>query len=152
MKKFTVLFLISASTIATSLGAQESGLGVGIILGAPTGLSCKAWTTSSTAIDAAAAWSLGRRSYLVLHADYLLHSFGLWEVEGGQLPLYYGIGGRVQFRDNGDDRIGIRVPVGIDYLFAKAPLDVFLELAPLLDLVPETEFQLDAGVGIRYFF
>ena len=123
-----------------------------MILGEPTGLSLKVWVARSTAFDAAAAWSLRGRNSLHLHADYLRHNFGLFTVQTGRLPLYYGIGGRVSFRDDDDHRVGFRIPVGIDYLFANAPLDVFLEVVPLLDLVPETDVDINGGAGIRYFF
>jgi len=49
-------------------------------------------------------------------------------------------------------KVGVRIPVGINYIFAKAPLDIFLEIVPMLELVPRTEFNLNGGIGIRYFF
>ena len=51
-----------------------------------------------------------------------------------------------------DSRIGIRIPVGLAYLVESEPLDVFVEIVPLLDLAPDTEFDLNASVGARYFF
>ena len=145
-------FLLAALTICTAVSAQDSGFGIGVIVGEPTGLSLKAWVTGSAAIDGAAAWSLRGNSSLHLHADYLHHNFGLFSLQTGRLPLYYGIGGRIRFREDDDHMIGFRIPVGIDYLFANAPLDVFLEVVPLLDLVPETDFDINGGAGIRYFF
>jgi hypothetical protein len=134
------------------ISAQDSGFGLGVILGEPTGLSLKAWIAGSAAIDAAAAWSLRGRSSLHLHADYLQHNFDLFKVQKGKLPFYYGIGGRIRFVDDDDARVGFRIPVGIDYLFANAPLDVFLEVVPLVDLVPDTDVDVNGGAGIRYFF
>jgi len=60
-------------------------------------------------------------------------------------------GGRIKFGED-DDFIGIRIPVGLAYLFEGAPVDVFLEVVPLLDVAPETEFTLNAAIGVRYFF
>lgn len=151
MIRTAVFFALIAVVSSGTAGAQDSGFGLGIILGEPTGLSGKLWIGNSVAVDGAAAWSFGKKSALHLHADYLVHSFGLFGVEKGKLPLYYGIGGRIKFKD-GDDKVGIRIPVGIDYLFANIPLDIFLEIVPLLDLTPSTEFALNAGIGIRYFF
>ena len=49
-------------------------------------------------------------------------------------------------------RLGARVPVGIAYVTRRSILDVFLEVVPLLDLVPNTDFGLNAAIGIRYRF
>ena len=64
--------------------------------------------------------------------------------------IYVGIGGRVVLADN--PSFGIRIPVGIDYLFADAPIDIFLELVPIMDLSPKTDFGIGGGIGIRYWF
>jgi hypothetical protein len=31
-------------------------------------------------------------------------------------------------------------------------VDVFLEIVPLVDLAPDTDFELNASVGARWFF
>ena len=82
--------------------------------------------------------------------DYLFHNYGIFKVKQGKLPLYYGIGGRVKFEE--ETRVGVRIPVGICYLFRNQPLDVFFEIVPILDLTPETDFDINASVGVRFFF
>ncbi len=145
-------------------GAQDRGFGLGIILGEPTGVSLKGWQGKSTAIDGALAWSFAGSDFFQIHGDYLAHNFSLLRVEKGKLPFYYGIGGRIKFfgndnnrgrgrdNDNNKTRIGVRVPLGLAYLFERTTLDIFLEVVPILDLVPETAFDLNAAAGIRYFF
>lgn len=147
------LALSAAVIIANNaLAAGGGDFGLGIILGEPTGISAKLWTGSRTAFDGAVAWSLGNNEEFHLHADYLVHNFSLIKVEKGRLPFYYGIGGRIRFADVGDDHVGVRVPVGLDYLFYNLPLDLFFELVPILDLAPDTDFDLNAAIGMRYFF
>ena len=87
---------------------------------------------------------------VLLQADYVWHFFNAISVSKGKLPIYVGIGGRVVLADN--TSFGIRIPVGIDYLFADAPIDIFLELVPIMDLSPETDFGIGGGIGIRYWF
>jgi hypothetical protein len=155
MYRTIVFLLLTVVTFYGSVGAQDSGFGLGIILGEPTGLSLKQWVDGNTAIDGAIAWSFGKHDALHLHADYLVHNFKLFKMEQGKLPLYYGIGGRIKFEENGHDeetKIAVRIPVGISYILANSPLDIFLEIAPLLDLTPSTEFDLNGAIGIRYFF
>lgn len=149
MFKFIIVFGLTVVFHCGTISAQDSGFGLGIVLGEPTGVSGKLWTEDSTAIDGAVAWSFEKKPTLYLHADYLLHNFNLFKVEKGKLPLYYGIGGRAKFEEKG--KIGVRIPVGINYIFPNVPLDIFLEIVPLLDLVPSTEFGLSVAIGIRYF-
>jgi len=150
MFRSIVSFLLTVVLLYSAAVAQEKNFGLGIIAGEPTGLSGKLWTEKRTALDAAVAWSFGKGSKLYLHGDYLFYNFNLFNVESGQLPLYYGIGGKLKL--GGDNTVGIRIPVGLNYIFANAPLDVFFEIVPVLDLIPGTEFDLNGGVGIRYFF
>jgi hypothetical protein len=51
-----------------------------------------------------------------------------------------------------DARLGARIPVGLEYIFPDQHFDIFLEVVPLLDLIPDTDFTLNAAIGARYFF
>ncbi|MBI1923007.1 hypothetical protein HYR99_02030 [Candidatus Poribacteria bacterium] len=157
MVKFVVILTLVAVCLGSLAFAQGSGLGLGIIIGEPTGLSFKSWTGPTTAVAGGIAWSFGDRDALHLHIDYLLHNFSLFPVGTGKLPLYYGIGGRVKLvanegKSKADNQIGVRIPVGISYIFSGASIDIFFELVPVFDLAPSTGFGLDEGIGIRYFF
>jgi len=133
-----------------NISAQNRGAGLGLIIGEPTGFSFKYWLSSTTAVDAALAWSFVDNGAFHIHADYILHSFDLIRVPEGKMPFYYGIGGRIKTSD--DARLGVRVPLGLAYLFQKAPVDIFLEVVPILDLTPKTDFRINAALGARYFF
>lgn len=151
---FPVLFLLCLNSVQ----AQGSGFGLGVIVGEPTGLSMKAWLSEGSAFDVAAAWSFEGRGFLHLHGDYLRH-VNVIDVSKGFLPFYYGIGARIRIRDderfrNDDEDIwlGLRIPLGMTYLFTNAPLDIFVEIAPVVELIPSTDVDLDGGLGIRYYF
>jgi hypothetical protein len=150
--------VIAASLLASpgSAAAQSRGFGLGVIVGEPTGLSAKLWQTRRTALDFAAAWSFVDDTAFHLHTDFVWHRFDLIDVSEGQLPLYFGLGGRVKFRDDdrgdSDAEVGIRFPVGLDYLFASVPFDIFVEIVPILDLAPDTDVTLNASLGFRYWF
>jgi hypothetical protein len=137
--------------LAAPVGAQEYPAGLGIIVGEPTGLSAKFWLGGNTAFDAAAAWSFVDEGAMHLHGDFLSHAFSLFDVESGALPVYYGIGARVKFNDN-DARVGLRVPLGLAYIFEGAGADLFVEVAPILDVAPETEVRVNGAAGVRYYF
>jgi hypothetical protein len=146
VKYITILFTL---ILISSLNAQDKGVGLGIIIGEPTGFSFKYWTSSTTAFDAALAWSFIDEGAFHIHADYILHSFNLIRVPEGKLPFYYGIGARL--KTSGDTRLGVRVPLGLAYLFQNAPVDIFLEIAPILDFIPKTDFRINAALGARYY-
>ena len=146
-----ILLLLVAVILCENIGeAQNKGFGLGIIIGEPTGLSGKKWTSNRTAVDAGLAWSFARGSSLHIHADYLWHFFDALKAEEETIPLYVGVGGRLKFDNNA--RFGIRIVGGVDFMVYSVPLDVFLEVAPIMDLIPATELGLNGGLGVRFFF
>ncbi len=136
--------------LGTAAFAQDRGLGLGVILGEPSGVSGKSWLSNKTALAGAVAWSLEGEEALHVHLDHLFHDFNSMPVEEGTLALYYGFGGRIKFADKGT--VSVRIPLGMNYWFENAPIDFFLEIVPMLDLIPNTEFNFNGGIGVRYFF
>lgn len=141
---FLFLFFTEAAN------AQSGKFGAGIIAGEPTGLSLKYRLSENNAIDAAAAWSFLKEAAFHVHADYLFHDYSLINVSKGKLPFYYGIGARLKLSEK--SRVGVRIPLGLSYEFANSPVDIFLEVVPLLDLAPSTELNLNGAVGVRFYF
>lgn len=128
-------------------------LGAGIILGEPTGASVKYWLNRTMAVDGAAGWSTHDHSDFYLHSDLLWHNFDVFPVKEGRLPVYIGVGGLVRFRDDHyDDQVGVRLPVGVSYMFENAPVDVFAEVAPAIDVTPYVRGEVTGGVGVRFWF
>lgn len=152
MKKIAILsILLILSLLVINGQAQEKKFDLGIILGEPTGLAAKYWTSRSTAFDIAGSWSFaGANDSFHLHADYLFHSFNVFKVEKGRLPFYYGIGARLSLQD--ETRFGIRVPLGLSYMFDGTPIDIFVEFSPVMDVVPATEVKFLGFIGFRYYF
>ena len=150
------ILIIAAAALLLFPGARALGasrIGLGVMAGEPTGLSLKAWGDSHHALDAAAGWAFGHGGWVYLHGDFLWHRYE-FDVEGvdASVPYYFGIGCRVLLRDERDSRLGVRLPLGLDYLFEDGRLDAFIEVAPVLDLIPETELRLTGGAGIRFYF
>jgi Protein of unknown function (DUF3996) len=144
------------NTSSTPVGLSESyagRLGAGIILGEPIGGSLKYWFNDTLAIDGAIGWSSHDNTDLYVHSDVLWHKFDLFPVSRGRLPLYFGVGGLIRFRDhNEDNQVGVRVPVGLSYMFDNAPMDIFVEIAPAIDVSPNVQGEITGGIGIRYWF
>ena len=123
----------------------------GAMIGEPTGLSAKLWTGTDEAVDFGAAWSFKENSRFQVHVSYLFHNFYFFDVDTGMFPIYFGVGGRVRVEED-DTRVGIRIPVGVEYVFEDYPIAVFLEIAPIVDFAPETDSDLNGGLGVRYIF
>lgn len=140
---------------------QDHGFGIGLILGEPTGLSAKLWTSKTNAFDFGLGVAVGgdRLTYkgnyngdgrMHFHMDYLWHSFrAINSTE--RFPLHYGIGMRINSGGGYDQSIGIRGVFGIAWYPRSTPIDLFFELVPVFQITPLTGMGLDAGIGIRFF-
>ena len=148
------LFLIAGFAVQNADAQNRNGgnFGLGVMLGEPTGITPKVWTGDNRAFAGGVAWSFSGRSSLHMHLDYQIHNFNLIQVERGAMSFYYGIGGRFLIREDRDDKLGIRLPLGLNYLFANDPIELFMEVAPVLDLAPSTDFSANGGIGVRYYF
>ncbi len=152
MKK-SVLFLL-VPLLFISFGksyAQENKFGLGVMVGAPTGISAKYWVSEDNAFDFGLAYSfVETHNALSIHADYLYHE-NRWFPKFDRLDFYYGYG--VRIRANSDQTsLGLRGVAGLDLMLKQAPVDIFLEVAPVFKLVPSTALNLDCSLGARYYF
>jgi hypothetical protein len=160
----------------TSNFQANKTFGLGIMLGAPTGLSGKYYLSSDTALDFGVGTIYGyrHRRGLHIHVDHLWHPVSLVSADAFELPLYLGIGGRFlhgnrcyrydrgyceyYYRDY--TAVGVRGPIGLAFDFNDAPIDIFFELAFVLDFVADRDsryddaiyFDVNGAVGFRYYF
>ena len=153
MKK-TVIFL---TVIMASAFASANETQVGIVLGSTTGLSAKFELGGNRAITGVLAYSTDSTYGNYFHIDYLFErarQFSLGNISPAY--LYYGPGIKmVNIRngiDGGKTRIAFRGPIGINFQTTNPDLEVFGEIAPSVDLSPNTSVYLDIGIGIRFRF
>lgn len=147
---FAVVFLICS--LSENVNAQDKGLGLGLVIGEPTGISGKYWVSEINAFDFGVAYSFfGSDNSFSLHADYLYHLMNAIESEY-TLPVYYGFGARLRTNENSKLGLGARGVIGVALFSERYPLDFFFEIAPVFQLIPETELNFDIGLGARYFF
>jgi hypothetical protein len=130
---------------------------LGVVLGAPTGISAKVTLDDTHSIDGTLAYSLADELGLEFHTDYLFEKVLTFSTPSGiPAELYYGIGARFVSIKSGphdnDVAIGPRVPVGVNYKLKDPRIEFFGELALAFDLVPSTNLDLEGGIGLRYRF
>jgi hypothetical protein len=157
-----VIAWCAAAGRAEAQGIEKGSFGAGIILGEPTGVTARLYLTdkSDHAIQAAVG-SAFVGGGLQAHVDYCIHPWILEERDSFTLPVYLGPGARLILYDagrGGDDffAFGIRAVGGIVFDFKTVPLDVFLEVAGVVEYAfKEGEgfgVTINAGLGGRYYF
>jgi hypothetical protein len=153
MKRFIFVVVAVGLCLASTAQAKPRGpFGIGIIIGEPTGVDVKVFLNETNAIEGALAWSLSEDNEVHIQAEYLYHFYDWIKVKKGLLPVFFGIGGRIVFREHSKDIIGLRIPGGLSYEFAEGLFDVFIEIVPILDLTPDTDFDLEGAFGLRIWF
>ncbi len=153
MKKgFLLVIVLAYLFLPVNLFSQDKAFGLGIMIGQPTGFSAKYWLNNEHAVDFGLAYSfIGGDKGFSLHSDYLYHINGFTK-SNIKLPVYYGFGARIRSVDHSKTYLGARGVVGLVYMNNVAPFDVFLELAPIFNLFPETSLNFDLALGLRYYF
>jgi hypothetical protein len=143
----------SLTSAAEGISRTRGLFGIGVVLGEPTGISGKYWLDEHTAIDGAFGYSFGDRFRFSM--DYLIHTNAF---DSPQLPFYYGLGGAmagdrgyIAKSRSGDFALGARGVIGVSYLFKRAPLDAFLEIAPIIFIAPPLGLSMDFCFGIRVY-
>jgi hypothetical protein len=137
--------------------AQESFC-IGLIVGEPTGISCKYEINDRTALDGALGFSPFDR--VRLHVDYL---WLLRPFDDRRLTLSYGGGLAIGFGKRWVDGrrgvfgyvvreadLAIRGPVGLTYAIPRTRLEAGLEIGPLVILGPEAGLGMDGGIFFRF--
>jgi hypothetical protein len=104
-----------------------------------------------------------------VYADVLFHPVLVTSAEAFELPLYIGVGLRFWQFDYcfmglctyDGSAMGIRVPIGLSFDFNNVPLDIFLQVVPVVDFLygdyydrfdRRSHFGVDGSVGIRFYF
>lgn len=161
---FSFFFLNHFQALATIVPAQKTG--VGLILGEPTGATLKYWKNKDRAIDAGLAFSFD--DYMIFYSNYLIQFAPIKDF----LP-YAGIGGEILFstysrrdgpdydhrnnhhfnrNERGRSALGIRIPIGVEWMIPNYPIGLFGEIAPGMAIIPDIFGYLQGGIGGRYYF
>jgi len=150
------VFLLFLFSLSFNIHAREE-LQLGVILGAPTGFSSKLSLGNNRSIDAALAYSLAHDMGLEFQADYLIERNYAFLINAPEpLELYFGIGARfatiTKGKHENDLALGPRAPIGVTYTINNPNVCFFAELALILNIIPETDVDLGAGIGARFRF
>ncbi len=134
---------------------QGGPFGIGMALGAPTGLTAKAWLGDWMGVQAAVGGDIGRLGDFAATADYLFHfrPFATGTTEYS-VPIYAGIGVNLSsnsYEDPGSIFFGPRAVVGTSVLVRELPIELYVEAAPTLLLYQDVTWAVDGQIGVRYY-
>jgi len=152
-----LLLFIPSTTMGQTAGVGAGGqIGVSNAAPSPVGLTVKGWISDRHAFQGATSFVIGgdgsSTSYLILQGDYLFHNFEQVSVGDGLMALYVGPGLQLTFIENRDTNVALRAPLGVSYMLGDAPIDVFAEVAPTLQVAADAQLRFDGAIGFRYFF
>jgi len=147
MAKRMLAFFFAVLLGCAHSSGQTGRYGLGLVVFEPTGLSGKAWLNRSKALDAAIGWSSLPGRHLHLHADYLFYYYPFHSDSRVDFSFYLGAGGKMIFQKH--NHAWFRVPLGIDFLSKKSPLNIFFEVVPSFNF---TELDFLGAIGVRYTF
>jgi len=173
----TIAIMIAIATVfAVGLSPRDAAatpkrtgkggdLGLGGVLGNPTGITFKAFLHPRHALESTAGFGPFHRGAARVHLAYLFHSRAWADGDGFSLHGYVGLGPGVAFwhkRYIGFAAPGefkrvalfVRAPVlGLAFHMQEIPLDVFIETAYAPIVTPPLTFwNVDFALGARYWF
>ena len=166
-----LLAVVGQSAQATEVGYSRK-FGLGIVIGDPTGLSAKLWVAPTNSLDfGLGLWSgVNGDCFQDNNGNTVCGNFGhsngtfnldyLWQsniIRGSaQLDWHVGGGGRMIWWggcQNNCIAVAARAPIGLDLMFTNPSfLEVFFELAPTFWIVPDINFGIEGGIGVRFYF
>lgn len=138
--------------------ADHGPFGLGLVLGSVSGVSASYRTAPANYIQGSAAWNFVAPGGVTFTGDYVFRFDEALKLDGIAIPLYAGAGVKVGIaigRESSNDfplSFGFRIPLGVRWEFRQAPLELFLELVPGIRLLPKTDPDFDAGLGLRWYF
>lgn len=125
--------------------SSNGKFGLGIELGAPSGLNGKLFIAPSRALNFGVGWLYDNYyrdgSGFDIYLDHLWHPVQLTHNPTFKLPFFIGVGGMFwSFEDRRDaphdhfSALALRVPFGLAFDFNNVPLDISVQLTLMVDL------------------
>ncbi len=148
------LFAATTGAVTATRANQQGHLGLGGIIGEPTGASIKYVIDELFAVQGAVGLSIIEKGFW-LGADFLLQFRNVF-TQDGRWPLYVGGGIIIQDRGNsgktnkGETSLGLRAVAGVEF-HALERLSIFGEVSVQPFIIPSIDFGVGLGVGARYW-
>lgn len=138
---------------------------VGLTLGGPTFIHFTHGLAGRTAAEVGVSFSYNNATHI--YGDYLLETHdALRNPQFSDVGMFYGFGGMLVITNkdrshkdayygdrDGDIGFAVRLPLGLDWRPTKTrDFSFHIQLVPNISIVPETELNIMAGLGLKYHF
>jgi hypothetical protein len=149
MRKLVIATLVVLGLTGT---ARSESIGIGVFLGQPTGLDIKIGLQGRSALDivlGATRFDEPRASYG--HLQYLV-LLGVARGQSVNVPFRIGVG--VAFAGVTEDATAVlaRLPLQLGLRFRRTPLEIYGEIAFVVQLIDDVDTDIDGGIGLRVYF
>ena len=136
--------------LAGTAQARSPGLGAGLALGEPVGVTAAYRVDDKLAGHGLLGWSFGlRQLHLSADAVYDLMEIPSDEAMGFSYPVYLGGGLRIRAGhprgapNRPGATLGFRLPLGVRLVPDASPVEVFFEIVPVLVVLPVGDGGVD---------
>jgi hypothetical protein len=151
--KRKMLLVLSVSVLLLSGCAfgqkleNNNEVGVGFMLGEPSGLDAQFFWSKRSALDIGVAWSL--QDWLMITGDWQVYN--TIADSPPEWKWFYGAGAWIALPKSDQGNFGVRVPIGIKYRIPNSIVDIWGKVAPGIRLIPDTRAEIMGGVGVTFW-
>lgn len=154
IKKYIIVFALLL--VLTAPIYPKYTTGAGIYAGVPTGVRIKVNFNTSNSLAATVAYDLPA-SMMYASLDYFYNFRRIAQDRDHEIPFFFyaGPGFRIKTNDvntNNNVHAGVKFNIGAGFMFSDLPVELFMEVSPILDILPATDFDVNAGIGFIVYF
>ncbi len=144
------------SPVAFTAERMGGPFGLGVALGAPTGLTGKVWLGDTMGVQFTVGGNLGTFKDVGASVDWVFE-FRPVNVEGNEYSLPFHIGPGIKTDMNfqlpgGFLLLGPRIVAGVTVLVPTLPIDFHMEVAPTFYLMEQVGWNMEGQIGCRYYY
>lgn len=148
MRKLAITAVILLGLAAPA----RADVGIGVFVGQPTGLDIKIGLQGRSALDIVLGTtrldepraSYGHLTYLIL--------LGMARGQSVNVPIRLGIGAAVYGFSDDNTQLAARMPFQLGLRFRRTPLEIYGEIALVIELIDDLDTDVDGGIGLRVYF
>lgn len=163
--KFSFVPLVMFSLMLAPEFVYAKTLGLGAVIGAPTGLSANYFLSPTRTVHTTLAYDFGGDDDLQLASHYTWRRNTL-SIERVRFGWFYGLGARLAFNDHdhhhhnhhdddhddGHFNFGPSGTLGLFHEFKEVPLEIFLKGNLTVNIIEDTGVDGDLMLGLHYNF
>ncbi len=140
-----------------AFSAERTGgaFGLGLAVGAPSGLTAKLGFSELHGVQFTAGGDLGIVGDYAVTGDYIVHLRPFPATDGYAVPLHVGAGFNLSGNTAwlpGTFLMGPRAVFGATVLVQTLPLELYVEAAPTFYVWEQLSWSFDGQIGTRWFF